>query len=176
MMGAVFACTPICKTRAGFLSRYCRKSERCSLRQFLQIQQVTTSSRPLCGSLPLHHKPGDVCLTLRCNRDVKRPANEELPSPALKKVKLADDGDSMGVNSEEISVIVPPSESATDMETTGKSSPEVKGKGKGKKTKQASTETGGTFKEQPFTFIPADEPSLQACMCVALTFVRDEVS
>lgn len=86
----------------------------------------------------------------------KRQADEvdDEAEPDTKKVRLEADGADDSVMTEEPSVDSTPGESSTIS----------KPKSRPPRKKDLLGETGGTFKENPYTFLSPDDPSVEQCM------------
>jgi multisite-specific tRNA:(cytosine-C5)-methyltransferase len=93
----------------------------------------------------------DIC----CHREKKRGADEPAEIPESKKPRL----DSGGVVED---AAEPPAETESVAEAATKNPAPPKA------GKQKKGEGGGSFKENPYTFLPPDDPSIVSCVYVSL--------
>lgn len=84
----------------------------------------------------------------------KRESNDIFELPESKKPRLSADAT---VGQEELAIPV-----AADMKLDAKSG--STGKRQGKSQSQKNTDGGGSFKENPYTFLAHDDPNLLNCM------------
>jgi multisite-specific tRNA:(cytosine-C5)-methyltransferase len=85
----------------------------------------------------------------------KRESNDIFELPESKKPRLSADAT---VEEEELAI---PVDADMEPEFTSQSTGKRQGKGRSQKT---TTDSGGSFKENPYTFLAPDDPNLLNCM------------
>jgi len=94
------------------------------------------------------------------NSERKRESNDIFELPESKKPRLCGDGQ------DDLTIPV-----VADMKSEAKS--QGAEKSQGKTQSKRTTDGGGSFKENPYTFLAPNDPILLTCMYVALLFIGD---
>lgn len=96
----------------------------------------------------------NILVEILWKRERKRDSNDIFELPESKKPRLSTEDT---IEQEELAISV-----SADMQLEGKSG--SAGKRQGKNQSQKSTDGGGSFKENPYTFLAPDDPNLLNCM------------